>query len=265
MDFIVDQDLHIHSKQSLCSRDPEQTAENILSAAKKNGLKTICLTDHFWDETVEGASEWYQKQDFAHICEALPLPEDTQVKFLFGCETDLDRNLTLGLARENFDRFDFVIIPTTHLHMKGFTIAQEDVPSLERRAELWASRLNGVLDMDLPFEKVGIAHLTCSLMANETREDHLKVIRMIPRMVLEDTFERAASKGVGIELNFTFDEYSPEELEILDRVYLTAKRAGCKFYCGSDAHHPGRFLTHVENMTAIVRRLGLSESDKFVI
>ena len=26
--------------------------------AEENGLRTICLTDHFWDETVDGASNW---------------------------------------------------------------------------------------------------------------------------------------------------------------------------------------------------------------
>ena len=35
--------------------------------AEEMGLKTICLTDHFWDETVEGASEWYKDQNYGHI------------------------------------------------------------------------------------------------------------------------------------------------------------------------------------------------------
>jgi len=62
MKYIVDNDLHIHSYLSSCSDDPEQTPEAILSHAKKYGLKTICLTDHFWDSAVPGASEWYAPQ-----------------------------------------------------------------------------------------------------------------------------------------------------------------------------------------------------------
>lgn len=88
MKYIIDNDLHIHSKLSLCSGDPEQTTENILKYAEENGLKKICLTDHFWDENVPGASDWYKKQDFKHITEALPLPESESVEFLFGCETE---------------------------------------------------------------------------------------------------------------------------------------------------------------------------------
>ena len=67
---IIDNDLHIHSKISSCSADPQQTNERILSYAVKNGLKTICLTDHFWDETVEGASKWYMPQNYEHIAAA---------------------------------------------------------------------------------------------------------------------------------------------------------------------------------------------------
>ena len=64
MRYIVDNDLHIHSEISLCSRDPEQSNERILKYAIDNGLKTVCVTDHFWDEKVVGASEWYSKQGY---------------------------------------------------------------------------------------------------------------------------------------------------------------------------------------------------------
>ena len=107
MKYIVDNDLHIHSQLSLCSSDPEQTNERILEYAEENGLKTICLTNHFWDETVDGASGWYAKQDFSHLSMARPLPRSENVRFLFGCETELDRFLTLGVSKERFDLFDF--------------------------------------------------------------------------------------------------------------------------------------------------------------
>ena len=76
MKFIVDHDLHIHSQLSSCSSDPRQTKERILQYAKENGLKKICLTDHFWDSKVPGASFWYKPQDFAHIEQSLPLPSN---------------------------------------------------------------------------------------------------------------------------------------------------------------------------------------------
>ena len=84
MDFKFDHDLHIHSKISSCSNHPEQTTENILAYAKKNGLTAICLTDHYWDERVAGPSGWYAPQNTAHIKAALPLPQAEGIRFLFG-------------------------------------------------------------------------------------------------------------------------------------------------------------------------------------
>ncbi|MBO5369087.1 MAG: PHP domain-containing protein, partial [Clostridia bacterium] len=73
MKCIYDNDLHIHSKLSSCSNDEDQTTERILLYAKENNLKTICITDHFWDENVTGASDWYKPQNLAHISASLPL------------------------------------------------------------------------------------------------------------------------------------------------------------------------------------------------
>ena len=116
MKFKVDHDLHIHSNLSWCSQDENQTPERILKYAEQNGFNKVCLTNHFWDERVEGASNWYLKQNFEHISEAKPLPQSDKVQFLFGCETDLRQDLLLGISKERFDDFDFIVIPTTHLH-----------------------------------------------------------------------------------------------------------------------------------------------------
>ena len=48
-----------------------ELSENI----KENGVITLCLTDHFWDEDVPGASSWYSTQNYDHIAKALPLPK----------------------------------------------------------------------------------------------------------------------------------------------------------------------------------------------
>ena len=148
MRFVYDHDMHIHSWISDCSQDPEQTPERILAYAKENGLKTICLTDHYWDSAVPGAADWYEFQNFAWINRANPLPQAEGVHFLFGCETELSKEMTLGISKESFDLFGFVIIPTTHLHMRGFTISEEDASTLEGRIKVWLSRLDGLLDMD---------------------------------------------------------------------------------------------------------------------
>ncbi len=83
MKYIVDNDLHIHSKFSSCSNDEAQTTERMLQYAKENGLKTICVTDHFWDEKVPGASAWYSPQNHENLSKSLPLPKDEDLIRLF--------------------------------------------------------------------------------------------------------------------------------------------------------------------------------------
>lgn len=262
MKFVVNHDLHIHSQLSNCSSDPLQNTQAILDYAKKNNYDYLCLTDHYWDEKVPGASNWYKPQDTAHIMEALPLPQDEKVHFYFGCETDMDKYGTIGISPETIDKLDFVIIPTTHLHMTGFTIAEED-RSVERRTELYISRFDRLLNMDLPFRKIGVAHLTCPLMARDNPGDHIKVLNNIDDATFTELFTKAAKVGIGIELNFGYPIEDKDDCEATLRPYRIAKKCGCKFYFGSDAHHPDSLAMAFDRFTATVNDLGLEESDKF--
>lgn len=264
MKYIFDNDLHIHSQLSSCSNDSEQTCERILKYAVENGLKTICLANHFWDETIGGASDWYEPQNYAHIMKALPLPQRGNVRFLFGCETELNKDLTLGLSKKNFDKFDFVVIPTTHFHMENYTLSEDEIKDAKSRAKAWVKRLDAVLKMDLPFHKVGIAHLTCPLIA-PTREEYIKVLKLIPQGEMERLFIKAAKLGVGIELNSFDMNFADEETETILRPYIIAKQYGCKFYCGSDAHHPKELDIAKAIIEKAIDLLGITEEDKFII
>lgn len=265
MKYVIDNDLHIHSKISLCSNDPQQTNERILNYAISNGLKTICLTDHFWDEKVKCADliDFYVKQNYEHVKAGKPLPQTDGVKFLFGCETELTKNLILGISPERYDYFDFIIIPTTHFHMKGFTI-DNNITSPEDKAKCWLERLNAVLEMDLPFNKIGLAHLTCCLI-DKDRKKYLQTLENIPENDALEVFKKAANKEVGIELNGSDMRFADTEADIVLRLYRLAKNVGCKFYCGSDAHHPREFEGAKKIFERAVDYLNLTEDDKFVV
>ena len=263
MKFKYDHDFHIHSVLSSCSRDPEQSTQNILNYAKIEGLNKIVLTDHFWDDAVPGASNWYNPQNLDHIQKALPLPKADGIEFLYGCETDFDKFCTVGVAKETLDTFDFIIIPTTHMHMVDFTISREDAASKEERAKLWISRLDTLLSMDLPFHKIGIAHLACSLINGASREDYLDTLDLIPTAEMERVFAKAAKVGVGIELNMYDMNWRDGEQERILRMFRIAKEQGCKFYLGTDAHHPDAFNKSRKVFERAIDLLGLTEDDKF--
>lgn len=266
MRYIYDNDLHIHSKISLCSNDPEQTNERILQYAKNNGLKTICLTDHYWDKGVPiiTASDFYEAQNFEHISAAKPLPQAEGIRFLFGCETEMDYQMNIGIPKSRFDDFDFIVIPTTHFHFRGLTIP-EKVVTPQEKAAFWLKKLNALLDQDLPFHKIGIAHLTCDLIEKSSREAFLETIDALSTDELAKVFDKAAKCQAGIELNSADMEFKSEESATVLRPYRIAKEVGCKFYMGSDAHHPARLEAAKGIFERAIDLLELTEEDKFII
>ena len=262
MKYVFDHDFHIHSQISSCSRDPEQNNERILKYAEDEGLHTIVLTDHFWDEKVEGASKWYSKQNFEHISQAKPLPQSDKVKFLFGCETEMDKYMTVGCSRERMDEFSFIIVPTTHFHMENFTIADEHLATPQTRAQVWVDKLDALLAMDLPFHKIGIAHLICGLIWKGDRAKYLETLDSITDSDMHRIFAKAARLGVGIEINMS---YPDEERDTVLRPFRIAKEEGCKFYLGSDAHHPAGLDNARKKFERAIDDLELTEEDKFIL
>lgn len=275
MRFDIDHDYHIHSHLSLCSDDPEQSNGRMLEYAEKYGLKKICLTDHFWDESIPARCGFYNKQGFEHIKKALPLPQSENVSFLFGCETEMDRNFNVGVSEKLYDKFDFIIVPTTHLHFNAF-VMEKVLYEPEYRAELWINRFDKLLEKDMPFHKMGVAHLTCSLMLAGKWEEgerpgekageskYLSVLRLIDDKTYRELFAKAAKKGIGIELNiYPFENMGADERAEVLRPYRAAKEMGCKFYLGSDAHKPAELDAAIPRFSEIIDVLGLTEADKF--
>ncbi len=266
MRYQIDHDLHIHTHLSICSDDEGQNPESILAHAKKNGLKTVCITDHYWDDAVPChtlVNWWYEAQNYAHISQDCPMPKDEEVQVLFGCETDLDSDNKVGIPRERWNDFGFIIISTTHFHhMCG---PEWENPSPLDRARLWVERLEAVLNTPLPFGKVGIAHLACGLIDIHSREGYLETLRLIPTADMERLFTKAAKLGVGIELNFGDMSFAEEEAETVLRMFRIAKACGCKFYFGSDAHTRKAFEGVMEIFERAITLLDLQGSDKFII
>jgi histidinol phosphatase-like PHP family hydrolase len=263
MKYKIDHDFHIHTHLSSCSGDPAQTTSRVLEYAEAYKLHTVAITNHFWDsDNIECPIPWYLPQDFAHLCKALPLPQSPNVKFLFGCETEMGADhQQLGISEERIHDFDFVIVPTTHLHMPIFN--QE--ASTEERAQIWCKRLAALLQRNLPFRKMGLAHLSCTLMDKSAYDGAIRILQQITDEEFEKLFSLAAEKGLGIEINENPLRYDRSEWSKLFRPYKIAKSCGCKFYFGSDAHKPEDFAKAIARMELFIDELKLSESDKFIL
>jgi histidinol phosphatase-like PHP family hydrolase len=59
--------------------------------------------------------------------------------------------------------------------------------------------------------------------------------------------------------------FKDEETDRVLRMFRIAKYQGCKFYCGSDAHHPAGLVNSPARFERAIDLLGLQESDKFHI
>ena len=57
--------------------------------------------------------------------------------------------------------------------------------------------------------------------------------------------------------------YRNGEEESVLRMFKIAKKMGCKFYLGTDAHHPDAFVKSKAIFERAIERLELTEDDKF--
>ncbi len=228
--------------------------------AKENGLADICLTDHFWDEAVPPVPAW-QEQSFAALQTVLPLPQGGGIHFHFGCEAEMDRDYRLGLAPEHYDAFELILIATSHLHL-GFTTYGDEC-SILQKAVTYICKLEHLLSMPLPFEKIGLPHLTTSLIATEHPGDHFKVLDSIPDSAFRDVFREFAHRGSGIELNAELAELIQQNQAGALRPFFIAKEVGCKFYFGSDGHIPDETSRARSAFEAISHVFPLDELERF--
>ncbi len=262
MRFVADHDFHLHSTVSSCCHDENQTPQMIFDYAVENNFKEVCLTNHFWDDNVPSRSKWHPDYCYEKIKSVCPLPQGDNVRFLLGVETDMDFDNILGISKERLDEFDFVVVATTHFHLPGSTVKNKpETP--EEAAFLWFDKLEALLKMDLPFKKIGVAHLACKhIFGSRTPE----VLALLPEERLYSVFEKCAQKGLGIELNMPMPDNIDEEFRKTRlRPFYIAKDCGCKFYLGSDTHKSEYLKYSIGNFEKIITALDLKENDKFII
>ena len=271
MRYIVDHDLHIHSYQSMCSQDPEQTPQRILQYAAEEGFSVVALTDHFWDETVPmPAGGWgpdfYTSQNYPHICQNLPLPQREGIRFLFGAEVDMTLDGTVGVSPQRLAAMDFLLISISHFHCTDFTIRAEDAATPAGLAQTLLDKWERLLDMPLPWHKIGLAHLVGPKVSGGDPERHCRVLQRLQGERLTALFKKTAALGVGIELNTaTFGFGNEAEEKAVTAFYARAKECGCRFFFGSDAHSAFQWEHHRERAQAMADALGLTEESIFRI
>lgn len=257
-------DLHVHTLLSSCAR-PDATPTNYLDLCRKEGIETICFTDHFWDERTEGASSWYRPQNFEHVTRLRGMiPGDSKgVRILFGAETEFigsrmcgKKGGIAGITPETAQRFDFVLIPANHFHMKGYTIPASVTQPVEIKQwmidnfmEAAAVQLDVPTGIAHPFEPMGFA-----------KESAPQIFEVFSGSDFRRCFSFAYENGKSIELNHSvLDKFTDEYI----RIFSIANECGCSFHTASDAHTPSSFSNH-DKIARFAERCGIT-SDRFIL
>ena len=236
-DVLVDHDLHVHTFLSACSSDEEARPERMIARAAEAGLRTIGFADHMWDSRVPGASDWYRPQSYEHICQIREqIPDETGgVRVLVGCETEYCGDGKVGVSREVAEQLDFVLIPMSHTHMKGF-VEPPGIDGPQDVASLMVARFTEVAELGLA---TGIAHPFLPLGYKEQVDE---IVSLISDGQFADCFGLAAARGVSIEVTTGFfpklgdGETDGWHDATFLRVLALAKQAGCVFHFASDTH-----------------------------
>ncbi|MBO5870448.1 MAG: PHP domain-containing protein [Clostridia bacterium] len=260
---MIKHDLHVHTHLSSCA-SREAFISGYIENAKELGLTTIGFTDHAWDETIDGASPWYQSQPVSRLLarkEEIKNIDLSELKVIFGAEGEY-ANFLLGMSENALEFVDYLIIPHSHTHMKGFVLPTDCIDNPEKHANYLVKSFISLClhkNRDLFF---GIAHPMSPV--GMTVENIEKVYSFITDSMLDECANAAKEANIFLEANLSIiNKIPPEAWENLciKRFYDSCKRAGCNFYLGSDAHNAQTHTYLHENYIELLEPIGLDSYD----
>ena len=216
-------DLHMHTYLSACCPEKERhRPAAILARAEEMGVRTIGFADHVWVNDDLTPSAWYAAQGAGQVAR---LQEDlrdvpTGVRCLVGCEAETIAPGRFGMTPEFAATVDFVLLSCSHFHMMDF-VAQP-----ARRSP------RGLADHMLEFFRSAVAS------------------------------GLAAENGVALEITTSFlpDFAGGLNVETPLRYRSLAKKAGCWFTLGTDAHKP-EAQERLPELARITEAIGLTQDD----
>lgn len=253
----IKNDIHIHTTLSACAKEDAILTEYV-RRAKKDGLEVLGFSNHLWDSTVSGASNWYKPQTVEHVMQLkTEMPQCMEmdgIRLMLGCETEFTYEGKICLAEENMSLFDYILVPHSHTHMSK-VMPQSYASDHKLHAKFLMDSFMKLVNNSLSRYITAIAH---PFVPGTNYDIYNTVQALIPDSYLYEAFRSAKEKGIAIELNGSCLTYMPDEripyCEYI-RIYSIAKECGCRFTYGSDSHsvNDNRKLLVVENFCQLCR------------
>jgi histidinol phosphatase-like PHP family hydrolase len=263
--MIASHDLHIHTYlSSCCQAKEEQRPAKIIKRAEEMGMKIIGFADHLWTNSALKPTLWYKEQDEKHIQQ---LREDmrkcdaSSVKVLIGCEADTVAPGKYSVTKEFADTLDFALLSCSHFHMKDL-VEQPADSSPAGFAKHILSFFRAGITSGIP---TSIAHPLLPMGSEAIWE---KAMETLSDNELFDAFALAKEHNVALEITLSYlpPEMKGQEgtslwsIETPIRLLTLAKKAGCFFTCGSDAHN-AKAQEQIVHLEKLLNKTCIMEND----
>ena len=216
-------DLHAHTDWS----DGRNTLQEIVAAAKAEGLEYFAITDHSVSSTVANGLD--QKRLLEQVKQVRELDAEIEGLTVFaGSEVDIRRSGTLDFPDEILAQLD-IVVASVHSH---FNLTEAEMTKRIVRA------------IEHPFVNI-IGHPTGRMLGRRP---------MYP-LNLEEVITAAAENRTVLEING-----SPSRLDLAPRFVQMAKDAGVLLAVNTDAHAI-RQLAHRHSGLNVARRGWLTKTE----
>lgn len=268
--MIITHDIHTHTYLSRCGK-PDATIASYIQNVKKHGIKLLGITDHMWDDTLDGWQDihegdktmvpFYEGQNVEHVLQSRKALEglDTEgIRVLIGAEVEYDpKRRDLAITAENAEKLDYLIFPNSHTHM---VMPREYYSDKRKMCEFMLQAFMDIMDSPLRSHVVSMAHPFCAVCCPFGYEP---LLALISDEEYKRCYGACAENKIAVEINLSkFRGYSTEQIihSNLIRPFQIAKACGCKFTFGSDSHTMQHMDTFKDFYVA-AELLELSEED----
>lgn len=259
-------DLHVHTNRSLCA--PRTTeAASYVPYCKEEGIRVVGISNHVYPTDIVQSGGFPQYDRLSILTSIRPeldaLTAETGIRFLMGCEIDYFPCVGRPyISPEESVAFDYVMIAASHLLNYTYMYTDYDLGNPDVVRRLMIDRFMAACDLSYP-----VPMAICHPLYPICSPHQAAILDGISDACLNECFSKAAERGISMEIHACLYRHdTPLNNEGLSdrflRLLTEAKRCGCKFHLGSDAHSHEAFMGGVhDRLRRAAEIIGMTEDD----